>query len=133
MNYYKKKQFTHELTKEAKTLRFTVETSISAEVIENIIVGALESTSTYWVGLDNTTPEWKNKPEDFPTSQYATQLLLEGKNITLYDIENEEEVWELNLQKVLKGIGIAFANGDDIEDDTDNILQYALFGELVYG
>ena len=93
----------------------------------------MESTSTYWVGLDNTTPEWKNKPEDFPTSQYATQLLLEGKNITLYDIENEEEVWELNLQKVLKGIGIAFANGDDIEDDTDNILQYALFGELVYG
>lgn len=133
MNYYKKDQFTHELTKEAKALTFTVKTTISAEVIEDIIVNALEGTSTHWAGLDNTTPEWENKPEDLPASQYVTQLLLEGKNITLYDIEDEEEIWELNLQKMLKGIGIAFANGDDIEDDTDNVLQYALFDKLIYG
>jgi len=72
MNYYKKTQFTHELTKEAKALTFPVETEVSAEEIENIIVSSLEGASTYWVGLDNTTPEWKDEPEDMPASQCDT-------------------------------------------------------------
>lgn len=133
MNYYKKNEFTHELTKEAKTLSFPVETTVSAEEIENIVVSSLEGASNYWVGLDNTTPEWENEPEDLPASQYATQLLLEGKTIKLYDIEDEDEQWELDLQKLLKGIGKAMSQGYDIEDDVDEVLQLALFGELVYG
>lgn len=133
MNYYKKNDYTHELTREAKTLRFQVETTVSAEEVENIIVSSLEGASSYWVGLDNTTPEWANEPEDLPASQYATQLILEGKTIKLYDIEDEDEQWELDLQKLLKGIGKAMSEGYDIEDDVDEVLQLALFGELVYG
>lgn len=133
MNYYQKNQFTHELTKEVKALSFTIEATVSAETIENIVVSSLEGASTYWVGVDNTTPEWANNPEDLPTSQYATQLLLEGKTIKLYDVEDEDGRWELNLQKLLKGIGKAMSEGYDIEDDVDEVLQLALFGELVYG
>ena len=133
MNYYKKTQFTHELTKEAKALTFPVETEVSAEEIENIIVSSLEGASTYWVGLDNTTPEWNDEPEDMPASQYATQLLLEGKTITLYDIEDEDERWELTLQMILKGIGVAVSRCYNITDDVDEILQLSLFGEVVYG
>lgn len=133
MNYYKKNEFTHELTKEVKALRFPVETTVSAEEIENIIVSSLEGASAYWVGIDNTTPVWADEPDDLPTSQYATQLLLEGKTIELYDIEDEDEQWELDLQKLLKGIGKAMSQGYDIEDDVDEVLQLALFGELVYG
>ena len=132
MNYYKKNDYTHELTREAKELTFKVETSVSAEQIENIVVTALECQSTYWLGLDNTTPEWVNEPDDLPTSQYATQHLLEGKTLTLYDIEDEDEVWTLTLDKLLKGIGIAISNGEDIEDECDEVMQYALFGDIVY-
>lgn len=133
MTYYKKNEFTHELTNEAKALSFPVETTVTAEAIENIVVSSLEGASSYWCGLDNTTPEWDNKPEDLPASQYATQLLLEGKTVTLYDIEDEDEQWGLDLQKLLKGIGKAMSEGRDIEDDVDEVLQLALFGELVYG
>ena len=133
MTYYKKNEFTHELTNEAKALSFPVETTVTAEVIENIVVSSLEGASSYWCGLDNTTPEWDNKPEDLPASQYATQLLLEGKTAMLYDIEDEDEQWELDLPKLLKGIGKAMSEGYDIEDDVDEVLQLALFGELVYG
>jgi hypothetical protein len=133
MTYFKKNGYTHELTKEAKALHFKVETTVSAETIENIIVSSLEGASAYWCGLDNTTPEWYNEPEELPTSQYATQLLLEGKSIKLYDIEDEGEEWELDLKKILKGIGKAISEGYDIEDDVDEVLQIALFGELVYG
>lgn len=133
MIYYQKKGYTHELTKEAEGLRFSIETTVSAEQIENIIVSSLEGASAYWVGIDNTTPEWANEPEDLPVSQYATQLLLEGKTIKLYDIEDEDEQWELDLPKLLKGIGKAMSEGYDITDDVDAVLQLALFGELVYG
>jgi len=133
MNYYQKKGCQHNLTKEAKALTFKVETQITAEAIENVVVTALECTSNYWAGIDNTTPEWANEPEDLPTSQFATQLLLEGKAVTLYDVEDDSETWELTLDKLLKGFGIAMAQGYDIEDDTDEVLQFALFGELVYG
>lgn len=133
MIYYQKKGCTHELTKEAEGLRFSIETTVSAEQIENIIVSSLEGASAYWVGIDNTTPEWVNEPEDLPTSQYATQLLLEGKTIKLYDIEDEDEQWELDLPKLLQGIGKAMSEGYDITDDVDVVLQYALFGKLVYG
>ena len=133
MNYFKKDGYIHELTKEAKALRFKVETTISAETVENIIVNSLEGASAYWVGIDNTTPEWDAAPHELPVSQYATQLLLEGKSIKLYDIEDEEEQWELDLQMLLRGIGKAMSEGYDIEDDTDEVLQLALFGELVYG
>ncbi len=133
MEYYKKNGYQHQLTKEAQSLAFAVTTSITADKIENIVVTALECQSNYWAGIDNTTPEWNNAPEDLPVSQFATQLLLEGKAIKLYDVEDEDEQWELDLQKLLKGVGIAMAAGDDIEDECDNVIQYALFGELVYG
>lgn len=110
---------------------------ITGENIENILVDALEGSSNYWCGLDNTTPEWSDKPKDFPVSMWAVQLLLQGKSITLYDIEDEEETWDLTLEKLLKGIGMAIskdsASIDDIEDEPDNALQYALFDEVVYG
>lgn len=133
MNYYKKNEFTHELTKEAKVMSFTVETTVSAEVIEDIVVNSLEGASSYWCGLDNTTPEWNNEPKDLPASQYATQLLLEGKKVMLYDVEDEDEHWELTLPKILKGIGMAISQGYDITDDVDEVLQLSLFGEIVYG
>lgn len=133
MTYFKKNGYTHELTKEAKALSFTVETTVSAEAIENIIVSSLEGASSYWCGIDNTTPEWDNEPEDLPASQYATQLLLEGNAIRLFDIEDEDEQWDLDLPKLLQGIGKAMSEGYDIEDDVDEVLQLALFGELVYG
>jgi hypothetical protein len=132
MNYYKKNEFTHELTKEAKALSFPIEAMISAEEIENVVVSALEGASSYWCGLDNTTPEWDNEPEDLPASQYATQLILEGKTVTLYDVEDEDDRWELTLQKILKGIGEALMRGYG-RDDVDEILQLSLFGEIVYG
>lgn len=133
MTYFKKSGYIHELTREAKALTFKTEVTISADVIENIIVSSLEGASSYWCGLDNTAPEWINEPEDLPSSQFATQLILEGKTIKLYDIEDTSEEWQLDISKLLGGISKAIREGYDIESDVDEVLQLALFGELVYG
>lgn len=130
MNMYQKNECTYSLKKEIRERTFNVVCKITAEQIEDIVVDALECESNYWVGINNTTPEWANKPQGLPVSQYAVQLLLEGKAVTLFDIEDEDEEWELTLLKLLDGIGMALLDDDD---SADACLQYALFGRIVYG
>ncbi len=117
----------------------TVQKQITESDIENIVVTAFEGGCNYWMGLIRTK-EWEDKPKNEPLSTWATKLLIEGKTIKLYDIEDDEEGWELTLEKVLKGIELNVVNRPfdcDLEDfdayTADCIIQYALFGEIVYG
>jgi hypothetical protein len=117
----------------------TVQKQITESDIENIVVTAFEGGCNYWMGLIRTK-EWEDKPKNEPLGTWATKLLIEGKTIKLYDIEDDEEGWELTLEKVLKGIELNVVNRPfdcDLEDfdayTADCIIQYALFGEIVYG
>lgn len=120
--------------------KLVVERPITEEDVETVIVNCFEGGSTYWLGLNNSTEDWKEKPKGVPLSTWATKLLLDGKTVNLYDIEDEEETWELTLEKLIKGFSLNatkrpkdsdLETGDSIT--TDSILQFALFGELVYG
>lgn len=108
--------------------------------IESVIVNGLEGAIGYWAKLDNTRPEWQDKPKGEPTSMWATKLILEGKALHFEDTEDPSEKWELTLSKVIEGItqnnkertwDSSIENGD--AETMDCIIQYALFGELVYG
>lgn len=110
--------------------------------IENIIVTAFEGGSNYWMGLDNSTDNWKNKPKGVPLSQWATKLLLEESYVKLYDIEQSEDDsnWVITLEKIIKGYEmncIERPHDCDLEQGdagtADCILQYALFGKVVFG
>ena len=126
----------HELKKDLKGTAFEVRTQIMAEEIEDIIVAELEGVGAYWCGIDNTLEDWKNAPKDLPVAQYAAALLLAGKAIMLYDIEDEDETWILTLQGLLDGIGRFMAQEkvgiDSIVDEPDGAFQFALFGKIVY-
>lgn len=106
--------------------------------IDNIIVTAIEGGCKNWMGLIKDE-NYKDKPKDEPLSQWTTKLLLEGKTIHLYDVEDREEKFELTLEKLIKGIQLNCVNRPDYSDkdnwdadDCDCIMQYALFGEIVY-
>lgn len=136
---YQKNEYSHELIKEEKGKIYEIKTSVTGEDIENIVVTALEGGIGYWASLD-TVPEWDAIPEGLPMSQYATQLLLEGKTIGFTDTEDDDERWQLDLQKLLKGIGLNMKErphdadlGNMDSTTADCIVQYALFGEVVYG
>ncbi|MCY7947957.1 hypothetical protein P8891_05660 [Bacillus atrophaeus] len=117
-----------------------VEIEITQDDVENIIVNSLEVGSSYWLGLNNSTPEWDEKPKGVPLSMWAAKLLLDGNFIQLYDIEDNDETFKLNLEKLIAGISIyakEHHGGVDKErwdgESADCIVQYALFGKLVYG
>lgn len=123
----------------------------TANDIANIIVSSLEGGSNYWMGLDNSTSDFKVKPEDEPLAMWVTKLLLDGKTVKFYDREeyaelrdaereDEAEYFELTLKKLLKGIKLnavqrPFAADKENWDagDADCIMQYALFRKIVFG
>lgn len=110
--------------------------------IETIIVNGFEGGIGYWGGVDNTGSLWADKPKGEPVSTWATKLILEGHSVKLYDVEEEDddESWTLTLDKILKGYAQNFVErkfDNDIENGDattyDCIIQYSIFGEVVYG
>jgi hypothetical protein len=118
---------------------YEIRGEITDKDISDVIVGSFEGGSNHWLGVDNTTPEWENKPRPVPISIWATKLLLDGKQVLIYDVEDEKEVYILTLPKVMRGIELnakcrPWAADKDNWDatDVDCILQYGLFEEIVY-
>jgi hypothetical protein len=139
-----------------KNIAVVVKLPISKEVFDNIIVSAFEGGIGYWACLDNTTDDFEEyysmneqiksyKPDDYynhpnfkTTSDIIRELLLQGKSITLEDVEDDSQKWLLTLGMLKKGIELWLLESDKglenlDSDDADRIVQYALFGELTFG
>lgn len=115
---------------------------VSANDIETVIVNSFEGGSNYWLELDteNIDSVWQDKPSGLPYSTWATMMLLEGKTLHFVDMEDEEEKFTLNLEKLIKGFKLNakerpfdsdLENGDATTSDC--ILQYGMFGEIIFG
>lgn len=117
-----------------------IEKHLTENDIETIVVTGLEGGIGYWACLDNTGAEWDAKPKGEPLSTWATKLLLDGKAIRLIDEEDDEEIFELTLEKIVEGFRLNYIkrpHDNDLENGdvttSDCIIQYGLFGEIVYG
>lgn len=98
----------------------------------------------YWSVIENDNDVWNSTsdtlPKDRTFEDVFWSILKNGKAVTMYDAEDDEEVWEMTLDKLRKGIQMTIENNHwDGDIDTidglvgDLIFQYALFGEIVYG
>ncbi|MCR8994599.1 hypothetical protein [Brevibacillus laterosporus] len=119
-----------------------IEKPLTEKDIEDIIVTAFEGGSNYWMGLDDSSDDMKAKPKGEPWSTWSTKLILEGKPVKLYDKEGTEDDrdWVITLDKLINGYKLNFIERPhdcDLEQGdagtADCILQYALFGKLVFG
>lgn len=114
--------------------------------IEDIMVTALEGGIGYWSCFDNTTKDFDEQAklcdEHEPVSIIATKMLLNGKSLIFEDVESPDR-WKLTLDKLKKGIvqyckergniRTALDEGMYDADESDCTIQYALFGEIVFG
>lgn len=143
---FEKTEFGYDIKKGLKEKVFStieIKKDITYDMLENIMVSAIEGGINYWAGIDLTTDGWDERIEDMPISQHALLMLTQGKSIKLYDIEedaNDEDSkdWILTIENLLNGIKLyCEENEDNLEDGDaatfDSIIQFALFEEVVYG
>jgi hypothetical protein len=119
----------------------------TTEEINDLIVTALEGGINYWCGKAEII-KFPNGAfvgvslEDQSNVHYASDVIGYGGKLKMTDVEDDDEVWELDLPKMLKGIQMhCEAHNiapedlmDNYDADTaDSIVQFALFNEIVFG
>lgn len=120
-------------------VRAEIKVNLTVEDIDDIMVSALEGGINYWCSEAEVV-------EDKRCSDWGHEQIARGGALILHDMESEEK-WELDLEGFLKGFKLWLEDGQDkygaVESGevdcgnidagcADEIIQYAIFGELVY-
>lgn len=114
---------------------------LTTEDVDNIMVSALEGGISYWCSEAEVIEERR-------CADWGHEQIARGGALALHDAESDDK-WELNIEKFTQGFRLWLENGDDrygaVSGDgtvdtceidgemADLIVQYALFGEVVFG
>ena len=132
-------------TKVIRELHPTLTVKVFEADVLDILCSALYGGIGYWAILDNITDDYEKAPPEESTEETCARLLLRGKSIRFEDIEGEQS-FELTLDKFINGIekavndeGFNIVDGDgelnccNIDACiAESIIQYAIFGEVIY-
>lgn len=121
------------------TIEPTLEVLVTTQDIDDIMCTALEGGITHWC--------CKAKPVGRRLGVFAHEQISRGGSLILYDAESSDK-WELTRDKFLTGFknwleagssdaGVLIGNEVDTggidAECADAIIQFALFGEVVFG
>lgn len=111
---------------------------VTQQDIDDIMATAMEGGINYWCDEAKVVEEKR-------VAEWGHEQIARGGVLILHDYQEDDSL-ELNLEKFLAGLKIYIENGgaDCVFDDgidtgkidaemADSIVQYAVFGELVYG
>lgn len=112
--------------------------------IDDILCSAIEGGSNYWAQIQNYGEEWdevkKELPKGYTIEDHIMALWHKGYALHILDFEEDEE-YSIYLDDFLQGIQSVIDDGTWDGEDTcdvdgcvgDCIMQYAAFGEVIYG
>lgn len=120
-------------------IKFNVE--VTNQDIDDIMCTDLESGITYWCRRAEVVG-------DKYLGEYAHEQISRGGSLMLYDVDSSDK-WEMTLDKFKHGLQLYLSEHTEAIDDNefgmycldtsyidayeaDEILQYALFGEVVF-
>lgn len=119
------------------TVRPEIEVNLSQQDIDDIMAVALDGGICYWCRKAEVVGEY--------LGEYASDQISRGGALILYDAESAQ-TWELTLEKFLNGVKLYFEQGCHVQvednaidagdidaNDADCIIQFAIFGEVVFG
>ena len=133
-----------------KNYNILVSRTINEIELFHIITTAFEGGINHWACLNNSHEFFKQEQEvhkDYSIVGIILNLLVNNKFIELFDTESEygyddvrTDKFILTIEKMIEGIKkflneYGFDTDLELLDsiDCDIIIQYALFGEVVYG
>lgn len=123
---------------------FTKKIGLTEEDIKDILCSCIEGGSNYWCQIQNDGEEWdeveKELPEDSTIEDCIMALWGKGYVLHVVDVEEYGE-YDITFENFLDAIQSVIDDGTwDGEDvcDVDGcvgdcIMQYAVFGEVIYG
>lgn len=127
------------LSKTAAEVHATIAVTLTVEDVDDIMSSALDAIG-YWCSKASVVGNY--------LGEYASEQIARGGRLMLQDAEENAE-YELDLEKLAQGLRIWLEKGRDYYgavscngkvdpgnidgDSADSIVQYAVFGELVYG
>lgn len=137
--------FKFDFTKDRYEIEFSCKKDVSENDLVNILSCALSDGCAYWCDdFDYSKSEYEEakstlraSKENICFEEVLLQMLKEDKTLTLHDAE-EDRIYPLTLDKLMRGIGKHISNGAtrDIDnwdaEDADCVIQYALFDEIVF-
>lgn len=120
-----------------------IKATLTTQDIDDIMVSALEGGVTAcWCGEAEIIEEKR-------VADWGYEQIARGGVLMMHDIEDPDEVWELTLEKFLNGFKLWLESGGDVygavqrngkvdcgeidAECADAIVQYALFGDIVFG
>lgn len=122
------------------SLMIKKEIKVTQDDIDDIMCTALEGGICYWCCRAEVVGDY--------LGEFASEQIARGGTLKLYDSEEDEVYW-LNLDKLLNGIKLAYEGNyysdydwcDGAELDccqidaevADVIIQLALFNDVIYG
>lgn len=117
-------------------ISYTNTAYLAEENIESIISTAFEGGITYWTRTPVKVEEWPDGAE------FASDVVAKGVPVYIYN--EDDEKWEkLTLPNIINAIRWFlttynkdknfFVNGEFDAGHADLIVQYAIFGDIVYG
>lgn len=114
-----------------------IRVDLTQEDIDDIMVGALEGGITYWCSEAEVVGDY--------LGEYASDQISRSGKLILHDAESDD-TWELTLEKFTQGFmkyleagNMECIDGGKVDtcqidaNAADSIVQYALFGQLVFG
>lgn len=128
------------MKKKTFPVKAEIHVTLTEQDIDDIMVAALEGGINYWCDEAEVIEEKR-------VADWGHKQIARGGVLVLHDAESDD-TWELNLEKFLNGFKLWIEAGKDVygvvsdgEVDpcnidagcADEIVQYALFGELVFG
>ena len=123
---------------------FTKKIGLTDEDISDILCSCIEGGSNYWCQIQNCGEQWdeveSKLPNDNTIEEHIMALWQMGYPLHIIDIEEDFE-YTIRLKDFIDAIQSVIDDGTwdgndicDVDGEVgDCIMQYATFGEVIYG
>lgn len=132
-------------------INYQIERGLTEADIKDILTTAIEGGIGYWAILCNDDPDWIEGSKVYRETYFerpcycdtAYEVLIAGKAVKFEDQE-DGTIYELTLEKLTKGcqlweqetgknLPLAIENCGYDAEDADAIIQFAIFGKVIFG
>jgi len=113
--------------------QITITEDVSEGLVDDLLCTAFEGACNYWI-------EKIRVPDGYPEgADYGSDVISRGGYVTIgadgdhHNLTLDKFIYGIQMHCINKPTSVSALNEDHDGDDADCILQYALFGEVVYG